>query len=191
MTRTISYVQTIPVLLNEKNGSSMTYPTRQSLAKTIYSYWKISMEYTTWERSRYKWWDNIQMYYEGTGFVDVHWVHVSQNRVKSQDFVIKVMYLLLHRSRMLTSWETVSLKRKHYHWISYIGCFARPCYENVQWEMPQSHVIFNWMYWSCVLLERRVVGHARTQEIPSLLWMFQVHSRVVSAHTFPRLDRHK
>jgi hypothetical protein len=43
------------------------------------------------------------MYYEGTGFVVVHWVHMTQNRAKSQDFVIKVMDLLLHRGRILTS----------------------------------------------------------------------------------------
>ena len=47
------------------------------------------------------------------------------------------------------------------------------------------------MYWSWVLLEHPVVGHARTQEIPRHLWKFQVHSRVGSADTFPRLDRHK
>jgi hypothetical protein len=61
------------------------------------------MDCTTWERSRYKLWDNIKIYDEGTGSVEVHWVHMSQNRVKSQDFVIKLMDLLLHRSRILTS----------------------------------------------------------------------------------------
>ena len=102
------------------------------------------------------------------------------------------MYLLLRRSRILTSWETVSLKERHYYWISYIGCFVRPYYEDVQWEMPlSSHVIFNWMYWSWILLEHPVVGHARTQEIPSYLWKFQVHSHVGSADIFPRLNRHK
>ena len=35
---TITYVQRIPLLLKEKNGISMTYPTRRSLGKRIYGY---------------------------------------------------------------------------------------------------------------------------------------------------------
>ena len=70
---------------------------------------------TTWERSRYKRWDNIKMYYEGAGSVVVHWFHTPKNRIKPQDIVIKVMDLLLHGSIILTSGETVSLKERHYH----------------------------------------------------------------------------
>jgi len=56
----------------------------------------------------------INIYYEGTGSVVVHWVHTSKNSVKSQD-VIEVMDLLLHRSMILTRGETVSLKERHYN----------------------------------------------------------------------------
>lgn len=133
----------IPVLLHVKNDISVTCPTRQSMGKIMCSYdWNSSMEYTTLKRSRYKWRDNIKMYYEGTGSVVVHWVQKSQNRAKSQDFVIKIMDLLLHRGRILTSWGTISLKEKHYHWISYVGCFVRHCYEDIQWEMPLSSHVF-------------------------------------------------
>ena len=43
----------------------------------------------------------LKLIMESTGSVVVHWVHMSKNRVKSQDIVIKVMDLLLHRSTIL------------------------------------------------------------------------------------------
>jgi hypothetical protein len=137
---------------------------KQFTAMTGKSQWNILLG-----RDLGMWWDNIKIYYEGTGPVVVQWIHTPQNSQMAR-FCDQSNVPSVTQKQDIDKLRNYKLKGNtlplnQLYWLFFSSLLRR--------RTMRDAAVVTCHLWLNVLIMNHpwasIVGHARTQEIPSYL----------------------